>query len=129
MNITHTIYNSVYKRYESYSETDDLNIYYNFYSPDKTKIMIITAFKNRNNIYDTSIYTDEFGNVHDINEDIEQAEADIQAMKQTASVTFRWSEFEIRRAKAIAKKIGIPYQTYIKMSLKQAMDNDEKKYN
>ena len=56
-----------------------------------------------------------------------QAEADIQAMKQTASVTFRWSEFEIRRAKAIAKKIGIPYQTYIKMSLKQAMDNDEKK--
>jgi hypothetical protein len=52
MNITHTIYNSVYKRYESYSETDDLNIYYNFYSPDKTKIMIITAFKNRNNIYD-----------------------------------------------------------------------------
>ena len=40
MNITHTIYNSVYKRYESYSETDDLNIYYNFYSPDKTKIMI-----------------------------------------------------------------------------------------
>ena len=80
-------------------------------------------------ITDTSIYTDEFGNVHDINEDIEQAEADIQAMKQTASVTFRWSEFEIRRAKAIAKKIGIPYQTYIKMSLKQAMDNDEKKYN
>lgn len=52
MNITHTIYNSVYKRYESYSETDDLNIYYNFYSPDKTKIMIITAFKNRNDIYD-----------------------------------------------------------------------------
>ena len=80
-------------------------------------------------ITDTSIQTDEFGNVHDINEDIEQAEADIQAMKQTASVTFRWSEFEIRRAKAIAKKIGIPYQTYIKMSLKQAMDNDEKKYN
>lgn len=58
-----------------------------------------------------------------------QAEADIEDMKQTSSVTFRWSEFEIKRAKSIAKKMGLPYQTYIKMSLKQAMDNDEKKYN
>ncbi len=36
---------SLRKRYESYSETEDLNIYYNYYSKDKTKIMIITAFK------------------------------------------------------------------------------------
>ncbi len=59
----------------------------------------------------------------------EQAERDIEEMKQTASVTFRWSEFEIKRAKAIAKKMGLPYQTYIKMTLKKAMDDDEKKYN
>lgn len=80
-------------------------------------------------ITDTSTYTDEFGNIHDIDEDIVQAEKDIKDMKQTSSVTFRWSEFEIKRAKNIAKKMGLPYQTYIKMSLKQAMDNDEKKYS
>ena len=80
-------------------------------------------------ITDTSTYTDEFGNVHDINEDIEQAEKDIANLKQTSNITFRWSEFEIKRAKNIAKKMGLPYQTYIKMTLKQAMDNDEKKYN
>lgn len=80
-------------------------------------------------VTDTSIYKDEFGNIHDINEDIEQAENDIIKLKQTSNVTFRWSEFEIKRAKKIAQKMGIPYQTYLKMSLKQAMDNDELKYN
>ena len=80
-------------------------------------------------ISDNSKYTDEFGNIHDINDDIEQAEKDIDELKQTSRVTFRWSEFEIKRAKKLAQKIGIPYQTYIKMSLKQVMDNDEKKYN
>lgn len=45
MNISETIYNSVNKRYQSYSKVDELNIWYNFYSSDKTKIMIITAFK------------------------------------------------------------------------------------
>jgi len=45
MNITYTFYNSKNKRYESYSETDDLNIFYNFYSSDKTKVMVITAFR------------------------------------------------------------------------------------
>ena len=80
-------------------------------------------------ITDTSIYTDNFGNIHDINDDIEQAENDIIELKKTTSVTFRWSEFEIKRAKKIAAKLGIPYQTYIKMALKQAMDNDERKYN
>ncbi len=79
-------------------------------------------------ITDTSIYTDNFGNVHDINDDIEQAEKDIIEMKKTSSVTFRWSEFEIKRAKKIAEKMGIPYQTYLKMTLKQAMDIDEKKF-
>lgn len=57
----------------------------------------------------------------------EQAEQDIAIMKQTANVHFRWSEFEIKRAKKIAAKLGMPYQTYLKSTLKQAMDNDEKK--
>ena len=57
----------------------------------------------------------------------EQAERDIAEKKQTANVNFRWSEFEIKRAKRIAEKLGMPYQTYIKSTLKQAMDNDEKK--
>lgn len=57
-----------------------------------------------------------------------QAEEDIKSKKQTANVNFRWSEFEIERAKKIAEKMGIPYQTYLKMKLKQAMDNDEKKF-
>lgn len=56
-----------------------------------------------------------------------QAEADIAKMKQTVNVNFRWSEFEIKRAKRIARKLGMPYQTYLKSTLKQAMDNDEKK--
>lgn len=45
MNSSDVYYNSIRNRYESYSEIDDLNIYYNYYSKDKTKIMIITAFK------------------------------------------------------------------------------------
>lgn len=55
----------------------------------------------------------------------EQAERDISEKKQTANVNFRWSEFEIKRAKRIAEKLGMPYQTYLKSILKQAMDNDE----
>lgn len=45
LNISYTHYNKLYNRYESYSQTDDLFIWYNYYSADKTKIMIITAFK------------------------------------------------------------------------------------
>ena len=59
----------------------------------------------------------------------EQAENDIDRLKQTANVNFRWSEFEIKRAKKIAKKLGMPYQTYLKSVIKQAMDRDEIKFN
>ena len=45
MNISYTVYNETHKRYESYSAHNNLNIYYNYYSTDKTKVMIITAFK------------------------------------------------------------------------------------
>ena len=58
----------------------------------------------------------------------EEAEKDIEAKKQTANVHFRWSEFEIKRAKKIAEKLGMPYQTYLKSTLKQAMDAYEKKF-
>ena len=58
----------------------------------------------------------------------EEAEKDIEAKKQTANVHFRWSEFEIKRAKKIAENLGMPYQTYLKSTLKQAMDADEKKF-
>ena len=57
----------------------------------------------------------------------QQAEQEIAEKKQTANVNFRWSEFEIKRAKKIAEKLGMPYQTYLKSTLKQAMDIDEKK--
>ncbi len=78
-------------------------------------------------IEDSNIYYDGYGNEHNIENDIEQAERDVGELKR--NVNFRWSEFEIRRAKKIAEKLGMPYQTYIKSTLKQAMDNDEKKFN
>ena len=57
-----------------------------------------------------------------------QAEKDIEQKKKSCDVHFRWSEFEIKRAKKIAEKLGLPYQTYLKSTLKQAMDIDEKKW-
>ena len=57
-----------------------------------------------------------------------QAEKDIADMKQSVNVNFRWSEFEVKRAKKIAAKLGLPYQTYLKSTLKQAMDRDEKMF-
>ena len=38
---------------------------------------------------------------------IEQAENELVSRKNNATVNFRWSEFEIARAKKIAKKLGI----------------------
>ncbi|MFA7658044.1 MAG: hypothetical protein WCY19_01265 [Candidatus Gastranaerophilaceae bacterium] len=64
----------------------------------------------------------------DFQKRIEQAEKDIEIMKNNATVNFRWSEFEIKRAKKIAQKLGMPYQTYLKFTLKQAMDKDEKNF-
>jgi len=58
-----------------------------------------------------------------------QAELDIEEKRQNVNVNFRWSEFEIKRAKKIAQKLGMPYQTYMKSVLKQAMDKDELKFN
>ncbi len=75
-------------------------------------------------IEDTNTYYDSFGNLHNIENDIEQAEQDVTRLK--ANVNFRWTASEIRRAKRIAEAKGMPYQTYLKSTLKQAMDRDEK---
>lgn len=48
---------------------------------------------------------------------VEQAEIGIVTKKQTANVNFRWSEFEIKRAKRIAKKWKMPVLTNGKYSL------------
>lgn len=76
-------------------------------------------------VEDSSDLVDEFGNVHDVDEVITNAENDVK--KKYPKVNFRWSEFEIARAKKIAKELGMPYQTYIKSLLKQGMDNDERR--
>ncbi len=54
---------------------------------------------------------------------IEQAEEDIS--KKRATVNFRWTQAEVERCKRIAEKKGLPYQTYIKSILKQAMDKED----
>ena len=74
-------------------------------------------------VEDSCDIIDEFGNMHNVEDVINQAETDVK--KKYPKVNFRWSEFEIARAKKIAKKLGLPYQTYIKSLLKQGMDNDE----
>ena len=73
---------------------------------------------------ESSAYIDEFGNVHDIDEDIKLAEE--QVSKMQVNVNFRWNQAEVERAKKIAEKKGLKYQTYIKSTLKQQMDKDEK---
>lgn len=88
-----------------------------------------TVFIPTVGIADVSEYTPTEAEEKLIQEFENLAESDIERERQSTSVTFRWSEFEIKRAKKIASKMGIPYQTYIKMTLKQAMDNDEKKFN
>lgn len=76
-------------------------------------------------VEDSSDLVDEFGNTHNVDEVITNAENDVK--KKYPKVNFRWSEFEIARAKKIAKELGMPYQTYIKSLLKQGMDNDERR--
>ena len=91
----------------------------------KEQIEEMLANSTEEIVEDSEKYVDEFGNVHNINEEIEQAEKEIE--KKYPKVNFRWSEFEIKRAKKIASKLGMPYQTYLKSLLKQGMDNDEQR--
>ena len=73
----------------------------------------------------SSTLVDEFGNSFDVNQAIDVAETHIK--KKYPKINFRWSEFEIARAKKIAQKLGLPYQTYLKSLLKQGVDKDEKR--
>lgn len=88
----------------------------------------IKALATRETVEGDVEIEDEFGNLHNIDEDIRQAENDIEKIKSNVNVNFRWSEFEVKRAKKIAKKMGMPYQTYIKFALKQTMDKDEQQF-
>ena len=92
-----------------------------------TKEQIEEMLKNSTDeiVEDSTDVVDEFGSVYNIDEVIIQAETDVK--KKYPKVNFRWSEFEIARAKKIAKELGMPYQTYIKSLLKQGMDNDERR--
>lgn len=92
-----------------------------------TKEQIEKMLKNSTEeiVEDSENLVDEYGNVFDIDKIINQVETDIK--KKYPKVNFRWSEFEIARAKKIAKELGMPYQTYIKSLLKQGMDNDERR--
>ena len=45
LNLSYKSWNFKHCRYEGYSEKDDLNLFFNYYSKDETKIMVITAFK------------------------------------------------------------------------------------
>lgn len=55
---------------------------------------------------------------------IDQADKDIEA-KQSININIRWSKSEVERCKKLAAQKGLPYQTYIKSILKQAMDKEE----
>ena len=91
----------------------------------KEQIEEMLANSTEEIVEETSDLVDEFGNVYNIDKVIDQAETDVK--KKYPKVNFRWSEFEIARAKKIAKELGMPYQTYIKSLLKQGMDNDERR--
>ena len=91
----------------------------------KEQIEEMLANSTEEIVEETSDLVDEFGNVYNIDKVIDQAETDVK--KKYPKVNFRWSEFEIARAKKIAKELGLPYQTYIKSLLKQGMDNDERR--
>jgi len=94
------------------------------YTPEEVKSLITSVER----VEGSAIFEDNFGNIHNIDEVIKQAEKDVEKIKNNANVNFRWSELEIKRAKKIAAKLGMPYQTYLKSTLKQAMDRDEKTF-
>ena len=45
LNISSISFNAKHNRYEAYSETDKLHIWFNYIKNDKNKIQIITAFR------------------------------------------------------------------------------------
>lgn len=71
-----------------------------------------------------SIVKDVHGNDIDLEEATRIADEQIESLK--VNVNFRWTQKEVERAKIIAEKKGLKYQTYLKSTLKQAMDKDAK---
>ena len=90
---------------------------------NKKQIEEMLKNSSEETVSDDGKLIDEFGNTYDVDEVIKAAET--YARKKYPKINFRWSEFEIARAKKIAAKLGLPYQTYIKSLLKQGMDIDE----
>jgi len=70
-------------------------------------------------------YYDEENNLKNAFQEVEKADIYFQE-KQDGFVQFRWYKSEIERAKKVATKKGLKYQSYIKSVLKQALDKDEK---
>ena len=70
-------------------------------------------------------YTDNEGNLKNAFIEVEIADTYFQK-RQEGFVQFRWHKSEIERAKKVANKKGLKYQSYIKSVLKQALDKDEK---
>lgn len=59
-------------------------------------------------------------------DEIDEAEKEIdEKYGKSKLIHIRLAPYEIERAKKLAAKKGLKYQTYIKMILKQGMDKDE----
>jgi len=48
-----------------------------------------------------------------------------KSKREETNINFRWSKTELERCKRVAAKKGLKYQTYIKSTLKQALDKDD----
>ena len=71
-------------------------------------------------------YIDDHGNVHNIYEDVELADKQLETIEnQDKRVHFRWYESEIERCKRVAAKKGMRYTSYIKAVVTEAMNQDE----
>jgi predicted DNA binding CopG/RHH family protein len=51
----------------------------------------------------------------------------IQEKRDSKNITIRMAVSEIERARALAGRKGIGYQTYIKMLLREALDREARK--
>ena len=51
----------------------------------------------------------------------------IQERRESKNITIRVPVVDIERARALAEKRGLAYQTYMKMLLKEALDRESRK--
>ena len=90
---------------------------------DEIKIEEINI-DNDDDISQDGYFYDFKGNLRNAFEEVKKAEEYLEA-RQEAIVQFRWYKNEVTRIKKIAAKKGLKYQSYIKMVLKQTMDQEE----